>query len=77
MVRATDKDPLRFKTWKHRERGYTVNILGIVNLGTNRMVKVDRTQHTQKGRAWTVETFLEAFEPLGRAKRLKSRWDFL
>lgn len=77
MVPLDADNPIKHKRWKHRERGYVVEVLGVTNLGNNRTVKVDRTHSAKKHRTWNQDAFLKEFEPIGRPMRHRSRWSFL
>lgn len=67
---------IQHKRWRHKARGYEVEVLDTRNAGCP-TVTVDRTQYAVLKRTWTVEAFLQAFEPLGRPFRQRTLWDML
>jgi hypothetical protein len=72
----TEAPLIRHKRWRHKTRGYEVNVLDTRTAGCP-TVTVDRTQYTQAQRTWNIEKFLLEFEPLGKPIRLKTLWDLL
>jgi hypothetical protein len=73
----TDEPPqIRHKCWRHKTRGYEVEVLDTRNAGCP-TVTVDRTQFAKVRRTWHLEKFLLEFEPLGRPFRQRTLWELL
>lgn len=72
---------LQFHWWRHRERGYLVEILGVHQKGqplSRDYVKVNRSSQTSsRPRSWDAEHFLRVFEPVGQPFQEKTIWDHL
>lgn len=76
-----DPPEIQHKRWRHRKKGYEVEVLAVHNHNAppfHRTVVVDRTQYTKKERTWNAVLFVKEFEPLGRPRRKpKTLWDQL
>jgi hypothetical protein len=74
-------EEIRHHQWRHRERGYTVTVLGVYTHGfplRQKSVKVDRSSETSsRSRSWEISLFLDIFEPLGDPVEEMTLWDHL
>jgi hypothetical protein len=71
-----DPPRIRHKRWRHKKRGYVVQVLDTRNEGCP-TVTVDRTALATIKRTWTLEKFLLEFEPIGRPFVARSLWELL
>ena len=69
---------IKFKRWRSKEHGYLVEVVEVLNYrgkhGVITRVVVERKGMTRRN-SWLGWTFLNAFTPVGRRTRRKSRWE--
>jgi len=77
-----DAEPVKieFKRWRHKDRGYIVEVEKTVNYrGKHGYLTIITTKRkgVAKRTSWYAATFLKAFVPVSRRLRPKSRWELL
>lgn len=75
-----DPRSVPYRRWRNLRHRYLVEVLDVHNYrgesGDYRTVTVRRVRGHEE-RTWSVDSFLRAFQPVGRKIRKKTAWDLL